>query len=64
MLLNFLSFAEIKPVVNQIELHPYLVTEDLVRSHHKYGVHVVGYAPLAALTWPIKDEKQKQMNLL
>lgn len=37
-LMDLLTYAEIKPVVNQIELHPYLIQKDLVEWCQKMGV--------------------------
>ena len=45
-ILDLLSYAEIKPVCNQIELHPYLPQEDLVAFCKKYDIEVVAYCPL------------------
>mmetsp|Transcript_10141 Transcript_10141/g.7611 ORF Transcript_10141/g.7611 Transcript_10141/m.7611 type:complete len:103 (+) Transcript_10141:424-732(+) len=63
-LLHFLSFAEIKPAVNQIELHPYLVQQEVVRAHEKYGVQVVAYAPLGAAGWSNREDQHKKLDLL
>ncbi|PRW21059.1 Alcohol dehydrogenase [NADP(+)] [Chlorella sorokiniana] len=41
-----LSFARIKPVVNQIELHPLLAQRKLVGVCLRKGVHCVAYSPL------------------
>ena len=38
MLIDLWSYARIKPVVNQVELHPYLVQKDFVTFNQKLGV--------------------------
>lgn len=43
---DLLSWARIKPVVNQIELHPLLSQRKLVGVSARYGVHCVAYSPL------------------
>lgn len=40
MLIDLLAYARIKPVLNQIELHPYLVQPDLVALHAKLNIKV------------------------
>ncbi|PSC71722.1 Alcohol dehydrogenase [NADP(+)] [Micractinium conductrix] len=41
-----LSYARIKPVVNQVELHPLLAQRKLVGVCLRNGVHSVAYSPL------------------
>ncbi|KAI6086951.1 NADP-dependent oxidoreductase domain-containing protein [Hypoxylon rubiginosum] len=42
--------AKVKPVINQIEYHPYLQHGDLVGFCRKHGIVVAAYSPLAAIT--------------
>lgn len=42
---DLLSYAKIRPVVNQIELHPFMSQEENVAYNQKHGIHVVGWAP-------------------
>jgi len=64
MLIDLWSYARIKPVANQIELHPYFVQKELVNFHEKLGVKVIAYAPLGSSAWSLRDEKLKDINLL
>ncbi|KAL6772274.1 hypothetical protein ACKKBG_A29595 [Auxenochlorella protothecoides x Auxenochlorella symbiontica] len=43
---DLLSWARIKPVVNQVELHPFLPQRKLVEGSLAKGVHTVAYSPL------------------
>ena len=45
-LMNLLTFAEIKPTVNQIEVSPYLSQIDLITWCQKMKIHVTAFAPL------------------
>ncbi len=63
-LMDLFTYCKIKPVTNQIELHPYLVQRELVDFCHKYGVTVTGYAPLGAFAWPWKRPEHKDLNVL
>ena len=44
---DLMSYAEIMPVVNEVELHPYLTQESLVKFCKKYDILPLGYCPLA-----------------
>jgi len=46
LLLDLLSYAEIKPVMNQVEVHPYLIQEDLINFCKKNNVEITAYSPL------------------
>lgn len=63
MLLDLLAYARHKPVLNQIELHPYFPQEDLVAFHNKLGVKVQAYAPLGSNHWSLRSDDLKPLNL-
>lgn len=46
LLHDLLSYARIKPVVNQVEIHPYNQQNKLVAYCESRGVHVQAYSPL------------------
>ena len=42
---DLLAFAEIRPVVNQIEVHPYMSQEENIAYNRQLGIQVVGWGP-------------------
>ncbi|TNV77264.1 hypothetical protein FGO68_gene15619 [Halteria grandinella] len=64
ILVDMWSYVRIKPVINQVELHPYFVQKDSVAFHKKLGVIVQAYAPLGSSAWSLRPEKLKDLNLL
>lgn len=64
MLMDMMTFAEIPPVVNQIELHPYLVQKEFVDFSRKCGVVSQAYAPLSVPTWKHRKEQNLTLNIL
>jgi len=64
-LIDILAFAKVKPVVNQIELHPYLPQLHLVDfMRDKLKVQPTAYAPLGASEWAFKSEELKDASIL
>ncbi|GAA4886922.1 aldo/keto reductase [Ferrimonas pelagia] len=56
--------ARIKPVNNQVELHPYLQQPELVRYCHEHGVQITAYAPLGSMDRPEFLKNDTDPNLL
>ncbi|KAH7088283.1 NADP-dependent oxidoreductase domain-containing protein [Paraphoma chrysanthemicola] len=45
---KLLSFAELKPTVNQIEIHPFLPNTDLVKFCQEHNILPAAYSPLGS----------------
>jgi len=52
MLIDLLNYARIKPVMNQIEIHPYNIQEELVKFCHSRSIQLTAYSPLGGADDP------------
>lgn len=43
---ELMAFAEIKPAVNQIELHPFYIQEPMLQKMKEYGIQAEAWGPL------------------
>jgi len=48
MIMDLLSYAKIKPAMNQVEIHPYNSQQELVDFCHKQGIQITAYSPLSS----------------
>jgi D-xylose reductase len=51
LLHDLMSYAKIKPSMLQIESHPYLTQQKLIRLAKDYGLDVTAFSPLGALSY-------------
>lgn len=63
-LMDLLTIAEIKPVLNQIEYHPYLVQDNLIKYCLENQIQVISYGVLCKGFYVSKFHNEKNINLL
>lgn len=51
LLHDLMSYAKVKPSMLQIESHPYLTQQKLIRLAKEYGLQVTAFSPLGALSY-------------
>jgi diketogulonate reductase-like aldo/keto reductase len=61
LLADLLTYAQIRPVANQIELHPYLAQEQLVDWMKKEAILPIAYCPIGRPS-ETKDGEQKEID--
>ena len=62
VLINFVHTVEIKPMVNQVELHPYYTQEKALETMKKFDVIPEAWAPLGGGRYnPFEDEMLKRI---
>ena len=55
LLIDLMAYSRIKPAMLQIESHPFLTQEKLIRLAHDFGLAVTAFSPLGALSYVSLD---------
>lgn len=50
-LMDLLSYCRIKPVVNQVEIHPYLIQSELLEYSQISSIHLTAFSPLGSSSY-------------
>lgn len=61
---DLLSYARVRPSVLQVELHPYLAQEKLLRYCQQQEIAVTGFSPLGALSYVPLGMAEKNDSVL
>ena len=64
LLHDLMSYARIKPAMLQIESHPYLTQESLIRTAQEYGMAVTAFSPLGASSYLELDMASQEETVL
>uniref|UniRef100_A0A7S3HWF1 NADP-dependent oxidoreductase domain-containing protein n=2 Tax=Choreotrichia TaxID=141411 RepID=A0A7S3HWF1_9SPIT len=64
MLADMLAYARIKPVVNQVEVHPYFQQKQCNKFHRKWGIYLQAYASIGSGHWQTRPGEFMDLNPL
>jgi D-xylose reductase len=64
LLMDLMAYSNIKPAMLQIESHPFLTQEKLIRFANELGIAVTAFSPLGALSYVSLDMAMPEDTVL
>lgn len=64
VMFDMLTYCRIRPVINQIEVHPYFQQTRVKQFHEKYGIKIQAYAAIGSGHWTLREDCHKDVNVL
>lgn len=64
LLHDLMAYSRVKPAMLQVESHPFLTQERLLKTARQYGITVTAFSPLGALSYVALDMATAQDSVL
>lgn len=63
MMLEILTFCEVKPALNVLEIHPYFNQREVIDFHMKLGIDVASFCPTPPVQLQMVKENLREFDI-